>query len=152
MNMGGKEMAKERDFSSRCYDDIIHLPHPISKTHPQMTITNRAAQFSPFAALTGYEDALEETGRLTDVRAVLEEDAKEILDEKLRMIQEEIKNHPEVTITFFVPDGKKAGGAYTSVTGRIKKIDGYEQNVVMCSGIKVPIAEITGIEGAIFGT
>ena len=145
-------MAKEHDFDSRCYDDIIHLPHHVSETHPQMTIINRAAQFSPFAALTGYEDALGETSRLTDARAVLAEDEKEILDEKLRMIQEGIKNHPEVTITFFVPDEKKAGGAYTSVTGRVKKIDGYEQTVVMQDGTKIPVGEITGIEGIIFGT
>ena len=145
-------MAKEHDFDSRCYDDIIHLPHHVSEIHPQMTIINRAAQFSPFAALTGYEDALGETSRLTDAKVALAEDEKEILDEKLRMIQEGIKNHPEVTITFFVPDEKKAGGAYTSVTGRVKKIDGYEQTVVMQDGTKIPVGEITEIEGIIFGT
>lgn len=145
-------MTKRQDADIRSYDDIIDLPHHTSKTHPQMTIINRAAQFSPFAALTGYEEALGETGRITDARVTLEEDAKELLDEKLRMIQEGIKDHPEVTITFFLPDGKKAGGAYTSVTGRVKRIDGYEYNVVMCDGIKVPIKEITGIEGTIFST
>lgn len=145
-------MTKEHDFDSRGYDDIIHLPHHVSETHPQMTNINRAAQFSPFAALTGYEDALGETSRLTDARVALAEDEKEILDEKLRMIQEGIKNHPEVTIAFFVPDEKKAGGAYTSVTGRIKKIDGYAQTVVMQDGTKIPVGEITGIEGTIFGT
>lgn len=145
-------MAKEHDFDSRCYDDIIHLSHHVSEVHPQMTIINRAAQFSPFAALTGYEGALGETSRLTDARMALAEDEKEILDEKLRMIQEGIRDHPEVTITFFVPDEKKAGGAYTSVTGRVKKIDGYERTVVMQDGIKISITNITGIEGTIFGT
>lgn len=145
-------MAKNYDFNSGCYDDIIGLSHHISETHPQMTIGNRAAQFSPFAALSGYEDALEETGRLTDMRTVLEEDAKEALDEKLQMIQEMITVRPEVTIKYFVPDERKAGGAYKSAMGSVKKIDGYGKVLVMEDGVKIPLGEITEIEGTIFGT
>ncbi|MDE7286219.1 MAG: YolD-like family protein [Lachnospiraceae bacterium] len=143
---------KKYDFNSSCYDDIIRLPHHISETHPQMTILNRAAQFSPFAALSGYEDALEETERLTDMRTALEEDAKAALDEKLRRIQQEITARPEVTVTYFVPDERKAGGAYQSILGRVKKIDRYEKLLVMDSGIKISLREIVEIEGTIFGS
>ncbi|MDE5910240.1 MAG: YolD-like family protein [Lachnospiraceae bacterium] len=145
-------MTKKYDFNSSCYDDIIRLPHHISETHPQMTIRNRAAQFSPFAALSGYEDALEETERLTHRRAALAEDAKAALDEKLQRIQKEITACPKVTVTYFVPDERKAGGAYKSVLGKIKKIDRYEKLLVMDNGTKIPMEEITEIEGTIFGT
>lgn len=145
-------MTRKYDFNSGCYEDIINLPHHRSKTHPQMAIGNRAAQFSPFAALSGYEDALEETGRLTDTRAVLEEDAKAALDEKLRMMQEKIAAHPQVTVKYFVPDERKEGGAYKSVSGSVKKIDGYGNVLVMEEGVKIPLGEIVEIEGTIFGT
>lgn len=143
-------MVKDNSNNKRCYDDIINLPHHISSTHLQMARIDRAAQFSPFAALTGYEDALGETGRLTETRMELDEDAKEILDEKLRMLQERVREHPKVVFTYFMPDSKKAGGVYVTTEGRVKKIDGYEQNVVMDDGLKIPIADITNIEGNIF--
>ena len=139
------EMAKNNDSDMHRYDDIICLPHHVSEAHPQMALTDRAAQFSPFAALTGYEDALEETGRLTDVKIELDEDAKSILDEKLRMIQEQIAARPQVRITYFVPDEKKEGGSYTAAEGWVKKIDRYGQNIVMNDGTKISIGEIREI-------
>ena len=115
------------DADSHRYDDIIHLPHHVSTAHPPMPAADRAAQFSPFAALTGHEAAIRETARLTDERAELDENAKAVLDEKLRMIQEMLPAHPEITVTYFQPDAKKSGGAYVSVTGRVKKLDLYRQ-------------------------
>ena len=93
------------------YDDIIHLPHHVSKTRPQMSMLDRAAQFSPFAALTGYEDAIQETGRLTDERMELSDEDRELLDRKWHYLQEIISDRPEITVTYFVPDEKKAGGS-----------------------------------------
>lgn len=124
------------------YDDIISLPHHISKNHPQMDTLNRAAQFSPFAALTGYDDAIEETARITDRRKNLDEASKAILDEKLRIIQEQLGNQPEITITYYQPDEKKDGGAYVSISGIVKKIDYYERTVVMQDGARIEIDEI----------
>ena len=127
------------------YDDMINLPHHISTVHPQMPIAERAAQFSPFAALTGYDDAVRETGRITDVKIELDEDAKEILDNKLRIIQERIEEHPVTEITYFQPDGRKEGGSYITVSGRIKKIDEYRRAVIMQDGAEISIEEIKEI-------
>ena len=93
------------------YDDIINLPHHVSKTRPQMSMVDRAAQFSPFAALTGYDAAIKETGRLTDEKVNLSEEEKEALDRKQQILMEWLGDHPALTITFFVPDEKKSGGA-----------------------------------------
>ena len=140
-------MTKNNGNDRQRYDDIIHLPHHVSKVHPQMAPGDRAAQFSPFAALTGYEDVLEEAGRLTGERIELDEDAKIILDEKLRMIQEQITARPQVEITYFVPDEKKAGGTYNTAEGWVKKIDRYGQNIIMNDGTKIPVGEIRDIKG-----
>ena len=113
------------------YDDIINLPHHISKKHPQMSMYSRAAQFAPFAALTGYEDSVKETARLTNERIEIDDEVKAILDAKLQEIQEDISNKPTVTITYFVPDTRKDGGKYVTVTGNIKKIDRYKQVLVL---------------------
>lgn len=102
----------DRSNDPHRYDDMLHLPHPTSQKHPRMPISDRAAQFSPFAALTGHEAAVKETARLTDQKIELDESKKAILDAKLQMIVEQIKSQPIVTITYFVPDEKKAGGAY----------------------------------------
>lgn len=128
------------------YDDIINLPHHVSKSHPPMSTLNRAAQFSPFAALTGYEDAIEETSRLTGKRIDLDESAKSRLDEKLRITQEQLGSEPEITITYFQPDDKKSGGDYVSICGIVKKIDYYERAVVMQDGTRIEIKEIINIE------
>ena len=138
-----KETEGNNDYHQ--YDDIIGLPHPVSANHPQMSRAERAAQFSPFAALTGYEDAIAETGRLTDSRIELEEDARVILDEKLRQIQEQIEIQPEAAVTYFLPDSRKAGGSYVTLRDRVKKIDPYEGVVVMQGGTRIPIEEIVEI-------
>ena len=132
------------------YDDIINLPHHTSPTRPRMAMIDRAAQFSPFAALTGYDAAVKETARLTDRRIELDEYEKADLDERLQLIQEHLGEQPEIKITFFKPDERKAGGAYLSITGVIKKIDSFERYVVMMDGKKIPIDEIFQIDGELF--
>ena len=132
------------------YDDIINLPRHVSKRHPPMPVTERAAQFSPFAALTGFEDAIKESGRLTDQRMELDEDEKRILNEKLRILNQRILECPEVKITYFKPDEQKEGGAYCMVRGRVKKIDVYEGVIKMQDGTRIPVGDITGLEGELF--
>lgn len=128
------------------YDDILYLPHPVSARHPQMPLADRAAQFSPFAALTGHEAAIRETARLTKERVELDESRKEILDERLQMIRENLSEKPEVTFTYFQPDERKSGGAYLTVTGRVKKMDGYERRILLEDGTIVPLEELIDIE------
>lgn len=132
------------------YDDIIHLPHHVSKTRPQMPILDRAAQFAPFAALSGYDTAIRETARLTDERLELDEHTKNALSDKLQIIAERIDERPEISITYFVPDEKKDGGAYITAGGTVKKIDEYERIVLMDDGMAIPIDEIISVEGGIF--
>jgi hypothetical protein len=132
------------------YDDIINLHRPISKTHPQMPISGRAAQFSPFAALTGHSVAIEETARLTDRRIELDEAVKLALNDKLQIIAERIREQPEIQITYFQPDEKKAGGAYITAVGTVKKMDEYQRVVRMSNGTVIPIDEIIRIEWEVF--
>lgn len=132
------------------YDEIIDLPHHVSSTRPRMSIADRAAQFAPFAALVGYDDAVQETARLTDERVELDENSKSVLDAKLRMIMELAGSAPDVRFTYFVPDEKKAGGAYVSVAGRIKKLDTYEQVIVLENGTRIPINQIIELECDLF--
>ena len=99
------------------YDEIINLPHHVSKTRPQMPMSDRAAQFAPFAALTGYDSAIKETGRLTDEKIELDEEALTALDMKYQLLMDVFDDAPEVTITFFQPDERKAGGKYASQVG-----------------------------------
>ncbi len=146
----GDGMEKGIMQDSHCYDDIINLPRHISSVRPPMPVADRAAQFMPFAALTGFGDAIEETGRLTDKRTELEEDAIEGLEEKLRYLREHMKEHPEISVTYFQPDARKAGGAYVTATGRIKRIDLYEQAFVMEDGTWIPVKSVVGIEGEVF--
>ena len=120
----------ERQLTHR-YDDIIDQPHWQSPTRPRMSRLNRAAQFAPFAALTGYNAALLETGRLTDEFKDLDESRKAELDEKLRYLVAHLHEEPQVLITYFRPDGKKEGGAYLSTSGVVRKIDEYEKIVIM---------------------
>lgn len=131
------------------YDDILPLPHPTSKTHPRMSRQDRAAQFSPFAALTGYEDVVKETARLTDSKSELTDDEKAVLDERLRLA---VDLNSEVTVTWFRPDSKKSGGSYATTAGRIKKADQISGLLVMEDGTKIPIEEITDIDSGIFHT
>jgi hypothetical protein len=134
------------------YDDIINLPHHTSAKRPRMSIYDRAAQFSPFAALTGYDAAISETARLTDKKIELDEYKKADLNERLCMIQDLTDKQPEVTITYFMPDSKKSGGEYITVTGRVKKIDRHGCTVVMHDATKIPICDILEIDGELFGT
>ena len=136
-------------MSSR-YDDMIYMQNPTPTCKSRMSLYERAAQFSPFAALTGYEDAVEETARLTDARLELSEDMKTILNEKMQMIVDNMDADPIVTITYFVPDKKKEGGAYVDVTGIVKEIDEYERCIVMTDKKKIPIEQVRAIEGDLF--
>ena len=128
------------------YDDIINMKHHISKKHPQMSIYLRAAQFAPFAALTGYGDSVKETARLTNRRIELDDEIKFMLDIRLQEIKEKINEKPVITVTYFIPDQKKDGGRYVDVSGSIKKIDEYEQKIILDNKVEIPIKEIIGIE------
>lgn len=132
------------------YEDIINLPHHVSSNREHMSVHDRAAQFSPFAALTGFDGAIKETARLTDQRIELDEASKTILDEKLRIIQEQLSRQQKIELVYFQPDETKTGGAYISVMGTVKKIDGYERAVVMQDGTRIPIEEILDITGEMF--
>jgi len=133
-------MAVKRDDT---YEDIIHLPHHVSQNHPPMPMIDRAAQFSPFAALTGYDAAIAETGRLTDEKIELDEQSRAQLDERLQLVME----HPnaQVKITYFVPDARKDGGSYEEKTGSIKKIDAHSRTIVMQDGTQIPIDNVVEI-------
>ena len=128
------------------YDEILHLPHPTSKKHPRMSMADRAAQFSPFAALTGYDAAILETGRLTEDKLELGEGTQAILDRKQRYLAEIIDTKPEITVTYFVLDEKKSGGAYSTVTGFLKRIDEYERVLMLTDGRKIQLDAIFDIE------
>lgn len=132
------------------YDDIIDLPHHVSATRPQMSMINRAAQFSPFAALTGYDAVIKETGRLTDRRIELSEDSRADLDRKQRLLLDSLSDHPEVSVTYFVPDERKAGGAYVTVTGIVKKLDVFQRIMVLTDGTMIPLDEIVELESNLF--
>lgn len=132
------------------YSDIINHPHYVSKTRPQMSELERAAQFSPFAALTGYDAAIKETGRLTDERIELGEETKALLDMKQQYLFDMISDQPEIAVTYFVPDGKKSGGEYITVTGNLKRIDEYERQMLFTNGKKIPMDEVVDIESDLF--
>ena len=132
------------------YEDIINLPYPKKGTHSKMSMHDRAAQFSPFAALTGYEEAVEETARPTDDKIELAEDMKAIIDAKLQMLADRIDEMPTVTVLCFVADEKKAGGKYVAVTDRVKSIDPIERLLVMCAKGSIHIENIRSIESDIF--
>lgn len=131
------------------YDDIINLDRPISK-HKKLSIDSRAAQFAPFAALTGYDNAVKETARLTDKRIEIDEGIKEVLSNKLYYLQENINVKPEATFMYFVPDSKKSGGRYVEITGIVRKIDMIEQYVQLIDKNKIFINEIISIESELF--
>ena len=124
------------------YDEIMGLPHHVSKTRPQMPMSDRAAQFASFAALTGYEAAVQETARLTDPRAQLDEGQIEAINRQLVYLQAHIADQPTATVTYFLPDLRKEGGAYQTVFGAVKKIDGMAQLLWMADGTKIPLPDI----------
>ncbi len=147
--MKGKNVFIEKETHK--YDDIINLPHHVSAKHPQMELLDRAAQFSPFAALTGHEDSIRETARRTEEFLELEEDKKEQLDEKIHVLQENLWKKPEIIVTYFVPDEKKDGGAYVTHRGRIRKIDTYRHRLLFEDGTDVGMQYIFEIDGEMFG-
>ena len=134
------------------YEDIINLPHHISPTRQQMPMSDRAAQFSPFAALTGYDAAIKETGRLTDERIELDEEALTALDMKYQLLIDAFDDAPEVTITYFQPDERKAGGKYITATGAVKKVDDFEWQITMQDGVKIPMDDVLSIDGKLFSS
>ena len=133
-------------MKNNAYNDIINLPHPVSKNHPQMPLRDRAAQFAPFAALTGHDAAIKETARLTDERLELSEEAIAQLNEKINIIRNNIGIEQKVSITYFIPDAKKAGGSYVTCSGIVKKIDEYEKTLWMEDGTVIAIEELSAVE------
>ena len=128
------------------YDDILHLPHPVSRKHPRMAVADRAAQFSPFAALTGYDDAVREAARLTDRRLELDEYEQQALNDRLQQILSRLPKQPVVRITYFRPDSCKEGGAYVTVNGVIKRLDTVEREIRLVDGTRIPIEDIWDID------
>ena len=134
------------------YEDIINLPHHVSPTRPQMPMSDRAAQFAPFAALTGYDAAIKETGRLTDEKIELDEEALTALDMKYQFLMDALDDAPEVTITYFQPDERKAGGKYVSAVGVVRKVDDFERRITMQDGTKIPMDDVLSIDGEMFSS
>lgn len=132
------------------YKDIINLPHKQSSKRPHMSLSDRAAQFAPFAALVGYDDAIKETGRLTDERIEMSEEKLAVLNARYQILVDHLDEEPEVTITYFVPDIYKTGGSYITKTGVVKKMDAYERLITMVDGIKILMDDVLTLEGDIF--
>ena len=135
---------------SSAYDDLLNLPHHTSAVQPAMPMQNRAAQFAPFAALVGYDALIRETARLTDQKADLDESVKAELNEKLRLLLELLPQQPEVTITYFQQDSRKAGGAYRTTSGIVRKFLCSENLLVMMDGSKIPVDAIAALDGSFF--
>lgn len=150
MSVKDDKIHKGHDSDQHRYDDIINLPHHVSSVHPHMSMAGRAAQFSPFAALTGYDDAIVETRRLTDEKTEISEDVQAVLDRKMQIVRQRVSEHPEIEITYFQPDEKKSGGTYITLCAAVKKFDAYGQVLIMQNGMEIPVTDITGLEGDIF--
>lgn len=127
------------------YDDIIYLPHHVSQNYPQMSMHDRAAQFAPFAALTGYEASVGETARLTSERRELDAQEAEELNRRLTDLAARLKDRPKVTIEYSVPDERKSGGAYVTVTGRVRNISVAERLLVMEDGTEIPMEDVVSV-------
>ena len=132
------------------YDNIINMEHHKSKKHPPMSLYARSSQFAPFAALTGYEDAVTETAREVGNRIEIDEELKNILDGKIQMLSEQLKKKPEITFTYFIPDSSKNGGTYVSKTGVTHKIDTFNQTIILEDKTEIPINDIIDISGKFF--
>lgn len=127
------------------YDDLLDLPHPVSQKHPHMSAHDRAAQFSPFAALTGHSAAMEETARLTDQKLEPSEIQLEELNANLLSVQQHIREKPAVQITYFVPDARKSGGEYLTVHGHVRHIDESAQMLILSDETRIPLCDILGL-------
>ena len=134
------------------YEEIMKRPHHVSKTRPQMSMSDRAAQFAPFAALTGYDSAIKETGRLTDEKIELDEESLTALDMKYQLLMDALNEAPKVTITYFQPDERKAGGKYITATGAVKKVDDFERRITMRDGTRIPMDDVLNINGELFSS
>ena len=132
------------------YEDIINLEHHVSEKHPQMSREARAAQFTPFAALTGYDTAIKETARLTDKKIEIDEGLKTVLNNRLQIILQHIKSNPEISFTYFLQDNKKQGGKYITTEGKVKKIDITNGYITLNDKTKIIINDIINITGSIF--
>jgi hypothetical protein len=128
------------------YDDILHGSRPVSQKHPPMSRADRAAQFSPFAALTGYEAAVKETARLTQGKIELSDEEKESIDHVLQALSAHLPEQPSVIVTYFLPDQKKDGGAYVTVTGALKRINLLERRLILTDGTLIPIDDISQLQ------
>lgn len=124
------------------YTDILHLSRPVSQKHARMTLLDRAAQFAAFAALTGYEDVIEETGRLTDSCTELDESVISAIDRQLQALAERIQSRPTVSVTYFLPDLHKEGGSYQTKTGKLKSIDSVFHRLLFADRTEIPFASI----------
>ena len=132
------------------YEDIIHLPHPVSQRHARMTRQDRAAQFASFAALSGYGEAVAETARLTEVERILDESEQEILGRKLWLLSEKLGERHTVRVTYFQPDARKAGGSYLTVTGIPYRVDSMNQQLILEDETVIPFEKILSLTGVIF--
>lgn len=132
------------------YDDMLSLPHPTSRKHPRMSAADRAAQFSPFAALTGYEETIEESGRLTEQPVELWEDARMELDRRQQFLLDNARFSPEITVRYFTPDSRKDGGAYVSVQGNLKSVDPVKQVLQLQNGTRIPLDAIIELDSPLF--
>ena len=137
---------------SNKYDDMIDLPHYTSIKHPRMSIESRAAQFAPFSALSGYGDAIKETARLTDERIEIDDSLREILNNKLKIIEENISLNPNVTLTYYIPDSKKSGGKYVTHNCIVKKVDSINEIIITVDNKKIPMKEIIDISSDILNS
>ena len=132
------------------YDDMIGLGHHISKTHPPMARIKRAAQFASFDALTGFGAAIQEAGRETEEKLELSEDMIDMIDARFAVVQQHIKEQPNIAVTYFLPDDKKSGGRYVTVSGNVRMLDGIEHAIIMADRTKIPIEDVRYIEGDLF--
>ena len=128
------------------YEDIIDLPHPVSDRHARMPNRDRAAQFSPFAALTGFDAEISEAARLTDAMTELTESRQEELNAVLQRLLETAATHPEISVTWFLPDARKSGGAYLTTLGHLKRIDEMAHSLLLTDGTAIPITSILNIQ------
>ena len=136
--------------NSHKYDDMLTLPRPLSGKHMPMPRPDRAAQFSSFAALTGYDEAVSETGRLTESRIELDEDRASELNDKLNILRDNLYERPEIAVTYFVPDSKKSGGKYVTFKGNAQAIDDYERTIIFTKGSRIPLDDIFALGGDIY--
>ena len=134
------------------YEDIVNLPHHVSRTRPQMPLRDRAAQFAPFAALTGYGEAIDETARHTEERRELDENERAVLDNRLNFLAARLEQQPQVEIEHFVPDSRKDGGEYVRTTGRLAAISPASRTLMFTDGTAIELDDITVIESPLFNT